>query len=91
MQSSVNVEINMFGMLSQYSGTEPLVLKVSRGLNMKEILGILKEELSKKFSDFNAHKVIDASVLADESEILRRDHIITKDVSLVVLPPVCGG
>jgi molybdopterin converting factor small subunit len=91
MQSSLKVEINLFGMLSKYGEGDPLVIIVPSGANMKEVLQALKAELSSRFSDFNAHKVLDASVLADEKEVLKHDHILNQNVSLAILPPVCGG
>ncbi len=91
MQDSVNVEINMFGMLKKFSEEPPLMLGVPAGSSIAEILDVLKKNLANRFPDFNHHKVIDASVLADEKEVLKHDHIINQDTSLAVLPPVCGG
>ncbi len=91
MQSGINIEINMFGILSSFSGDEPLILNIPSGSNIKEILDVLKINLVNKFPEFNHHKVLDASVFADEKEILKKDHIITKDTNLAILPPVCGG
>ncbi len=91
MQSSVNIEINMFGILSNFSGNEPLILSVPSGSNIKEILDVLKSNLANKFPDFKHQKVLDASVFADEKEVLKQDHIITKNTNLAILPPVCGG
>jgi len=91
MQSSINIEINMFGILSSFSESEPLILSVPTGSNLKSVSELLKKNLAEKFSDFNHHKVLDASVFANENEILKPDFVLNKDTSLVILPPVCGG
>lgn len=48
----------------------------------------LKEELREKLDGFG---LVSDSVVANDSSILRESDVLQDDITLSILPPVCGG
>lgn len=90
MQSSVKIEISLFGAFRKYSNA-PLLLDVPNGATLQELKNRIRASLESHFPQFDQPSLIDDSALADEREVLRQGYICTRNASLALLPPVCGG
>lgn len=85
MQSSVKIEVNLFGAFRKFSDDAPLRLDVPNGAPLAELKDRIREAMPSQSA------LIDESALADEREVLRPGYHCTRDASLALLPPVCGG
>jgi len=91
MSGSITLTISMFGAFRAFSGKEAFVIEVPHGATLAQVRLALKQELKQRNPEFGNDALVDESALADEKEILPESAIFTHDVSLAILPPVCGG
>ena len=91
MQGSVKIEIQLFGAFRKFSSKNPMILHVPAGMNISEIRKKIRLELEQLNPGFNQNDLINESALADEEEVLAEDFVVSKETSLALLPPVCGG
>ncbi|MBN8531483.1 MAG: hypothetical protein J0L97_06440 [Alphaproteobacteria bacterium] len=87
----MNLTIDLFGAFRAYSAGAPLNLNVPPGITVSEVKKRIGEALLSRHSGFDRHSLVAESALADEKQVLAEDDVVTRDVSLALLPPVCGG
>ncbi len=90
MSGSVKVQVNLFGAFRAYSSNPVLELVLPAGASLAEVKQSIKSMLASNPA-FDKASLVDESALADEVEVLQEDAILMRDVSLAILPPVCGG
>jgi molybdopterin converting factor small subunit len=85
----IQIKIRLYGSLRDGVQNSEGVLRVNAPILVSEV----KEQVSSVFDaqDLSWLAVLNDSVLANEVMILTEDTLISADVSLAVLPPVCGG
>lgn len=88
----IEIELKLFGSFRKYekqgtpirvSSVEPLSIT-----HLKEILDSRFKELFERFSD---SELIRDSAIADDTQVLGQNHVISRSCTLLILPPVCGG
>lgn len=90
MQSSINVEVSLFGAFREM-GDAPILLSLPNGVTIRDVRQALHDAFTARNPEFKQHKLLDVSMFADERTMLRDAHALTQDASLVILPPVSGG
>ena len=60
-------------------------------LELQKINEIAKNEVQKNEKQKLISNILNSSVFASESEILAEDDLIYQDITLALIPPVCGG
>jgi len=80
----ITVDVRFFGAFRKY-GEETCVI-----LPAGYTVGELKKQLRTDFSEPESGLLAD-SVMAGGNRFLSDDEVLTEDVELALLPPVCGG
>jgi molybdopterin converting factor small subunit len=89
----VRVRVELYGSFRRYSDAD-LAFEVPRGTTVSALRRHLGDALRRACPSFAAQGLLDASVLADASRVLDEEQLVghgIDEVSLAVLPPVCGG
>ncbi len=82
--SDIKINIKFFGGFRKFGeAVDCVVPEGSSVLAVKSALAIALQGKDKA--------LIDASVLANDNEILQDDVLFHEDTQLSILPPVCGG
>ena len=82
--SDITINIKFFGSFRKFgSNIDVIVPEGSSVIVVKEALALVL--------DGKDAFVIEASVLANDNEILQGDAVFNADTQLSILPPVCGG
>lgn len=90
MQNTITVKIRMFGPLRKYSPSVQS-LQLPGGISIAGVREQLISKLEQACQPFPDGPVIKKSAFATEVEVLREEHVLTRNTTLAVLPPVCGG
>lgn len=90
MSGSITVQVSLFGAFRSFCNEPTIDVVLPSGVKIPEIKAALKSVL-KHNPAFNSEALVDESVLADDREILPEDAVLTRNTSLAILPPVCGG
>ncbi len=86
------VRLRLFGAFREAAGNPELTLEVPRGTTVAHLRVHVKEALSRTPSARRRDHLVDLSALASDSTILPESHALgDAEVSLSILPPVCGG
>lgn len=80
--SDITINMKFFGAFRKFG--ESLDLSVPMGSSIKLIKICLQDKL-------DGEGLVNDSVLASETAILRDNDIINNNTNLSILPPVCGG
>jgi len=83
LEESLEIEILLFGAAKSARGGDRLAVSLPEGATVGE----LRKELARHID----RRLVAASAVADESSILRPDHVVLEGVTLALLPPVGGG
>lgn len=86
----LNITVKLFGGFRKYGNGEEISFSVPENIKVSELKKYLENEISKTNLAVDKN-LIEASVFGNEDEILTAEKTITKDCTLAVLPPVCGG
>lgn len=87
----IKLKITTFGALGKLTISEPIIVTIDSGAELSQVMEQIKKEIIKISPQFSDFEVLEKSALADENEILGRNHIFDRDVNLAILPPICGG
>ena len=87
----IKLKITTCGALGKLTISEPIIVTFTSGAKLPQVLEMVKEEILKISPQFNDFAVLEKSALADEKEILGKDHVFDRDADLAILPPICGG
>ncbi|OFW81055.1 MAG: hypothetical protein A2887_02205 [Alphaproteobacteria bacterium RIFCSPLOWO2_01_FULL_40_26] len=87
----IKIKITAFGALGKLTISEPMVIEIASGTKLFETREQIKKEILKISPQFNDFAVLEKSALADDREVLGKDHIFDRDTNLAILPPICGG
>ena len=82
--TDITITMRLFGAFRKYG--ENVTFTAPSGCTATTVKEKLAEVL--KLADKN---LIRDSALANDNEIISSDAVLTKDSSLAILPPVCGG
>lgn len=85
----ITIEITLLGALKQLD--DMVTLHVESGTSVGSIKQSIKQHLESRHAHSPVLNLIEDSALANESEILSHDDLLTTDQKLAILPPVCGG
>ena len=80
--NDITIHMKLFGGFRKFG--ESLDFSVPAGSTVVAIKATLQEKL-------NGDRLVLDSVLANDSNILRDNDILSSDTELSILPPVCGG
>lgn len=88
MTEQITLTVRMFGAFKKYRQGN-LTMTMPFGSSISEVKSKLVNELQK------SHPVdadlVNKSVIADSTKVLRESEIVLEDSILAILPPVCGG
>ena len=84
MMTDIAITVKLFGAFRKYG--ETLTVKMPAGCTVQEI----KSNISKKMDENDALLVGD-SAFAFEDEFVGLDLKFDKNITLAIMPPVCGG
>jgi molybdopterin converting factor small subunit len=88
----LRIDVRLFGALRKYANGAEISLEVPSGTTVSGLRSYLGDALRRGGAAFADQPLLDASVLADEEQILDDAQALVADrISLAVLPPVCGG
>ena len=88
----VRVRVRLFGAFRKYATGGDVAFDVPLGTTVAALRAHLGEALRRACPAFADQPLLDASVLADDERILDDAQALgAGDLSLAVLPPVCGG
>lgn len=82
--ADVTISVRLFGAFRRFG--DHVSFSVPAGAGVDAVKGALAVALG----DVDL-QLIAESVLADDTAVLAQDATFTKDCSLAILPPVCGG
>jgi molybdopterin converting factor small subunit len=89
---TIEIEVKLYGTFRKYEEPgKPIRVQADRPIRvslLKEMLTAKFKELFPKFAD---SELIHDSAIANESQVLRLDHVLSNSCTLLILPPVCGG
>jgi molybdopterin converting factor small subunit len=86
------VSLRLFGAFRDIAGGAELTLEVPAGTTVARLRGHVKEALARALPARPHDQLVELSALASDSAILPDSHLVAgDDVSLAILPPVCGG
>jgi molybdopterin converting factor small subunit len=84
------VRLRLFGAFRQVA--PELTLEVPRDTTVADLRRHVKEALTRAYPAAGDDDLVDLSAVASDTEILAESHLLGGgDVSLSILPPVCGG
>ena len=82
--SKINIQIKFFGAFRKLG--EDISIEIPSGSSVLQTKDALVQKLGE------VHKnLIESSVLANETDILRDSYVFEEGQNLSILPPVCGG
>lgn len=82
--SDITINIKFFGSFRKFGKNIDVIVP-----NGSSVVAV-KEALILALNDKDAF-IIEASVLANNNEILQDDRVFNADAKISILPPVCGG
>ncbi len=90
-RSITGVRLRLFGAFRELAGRE-LSLRVPAGTTVAELRLHVKAALARGAGPRGGEELVESSVVASDTEILPESHRLPAgEVSLSILPPVCGG
>ncbi|MBP9777591.1 MAG: hypothetical protein KBD25_00250 [Rickettsiaceae bacterium] len=91
-QENININIKFFGPLKKYSKYKKLdAILVKPGCTVSEFKNTLLGIITNLEQNSNARSLIMSSAIADDTRVYQNEDKLLKNISLLVLPPVCGG
>ena len=84
----MTVEVSLFGPMRKYGATVCCEIRV--GATVAELRAALRVALGAAQS-FSDETLLQHSVFATDTEVVRDDATVRQDTIYAVLPPVCGG
>jgi molybdopterin converting factor small subunit len=88
--AKIQVKIELFGAFRQFTKQDTLELSVEQGIKLPELRKALERALHET-PNKSLQSLIESSAFADEKAILDESLSLDHDMTLAVLPPVCGG
>jgi molybdopterin converting factor small subunit len=86
------VRLRLFGAFRDDACGNELTVEVPSGTTVASLRTYVKEALARAFPARRHDQLVDLSALASDSAILPESHLLgDADLSLCILPPVCGG
>ncbi len=90
--AATRVRLRLFGALREAACGDELALDVPAGTTVASLRSYVKEALARAAPARRHDQLVDLSALASDRAILPESHLLSDlDVSLCILPPVCGG
>lgn len=87
----MNIELQAFGQARELFEQSRMTLVIDKALTVEEFRQTLFMRVKPRLSIEKAQAIINVCAVATESEILQGDAVLNQDMSLALLPPVCGG
>ncbi len=80
------VTLSLYGAMRVYENGAPLAFEIEDGADRAELRNAIIAYL--KISE---EEVFETCALATDQEIIGSDYLVSGDVEISILPPVCGG
>lgn len=91
-RTRVHLRLRLFGAFRDLSRGGELTLEVPPGTTVAGLRVHVKEALARAAPARHHEQLVELSAIATDSAILPEGHLLgDADVSLSILPPVCGG
>ena len=78
--SNITIQIQFYGAFRKFGASQSITL--ASGSTVTQVKQVLSETLGDLVHD---------SVLANDNAVLPNSYVFEEDVTLSILPPVCGG
>lgn len=91
MTSTLHLTIKLFGAFRKYTQGKNLSLDVPSGITINTLRPLLEQALLQNYPHFSDAGLIHDSAFSNSESLLTEDTILTENLMLAVLPPVCGG
>lgn len=89
---SITLRLELFGAFRHYTTEENLEIRLNCGASLSDLRNELERALSQAHPQVNSLRgLIEASAFADEKAVLSETLRLDRDMTIAVLPPVCGG
>jgi molybdopterin converting factor small subunit len=93
-RDEIELTIELFGAFRQYTKERNLEIHLPCGASLSDLRKELEHallQLSPASAPSAIQSLIEASAFADESSIMSETLRFDRDMTIAVLPPVCGG
>jgi len=91
MNAQITITIKLFGALRQFSEDHAVIISVPVNSHLNTLKKALVNSLLGSPTSTSNTALFESSVFANDSEILTLETILSKNQTLTLLPPVCGG
>ncbi|MCP4474086.1 MAG: MoaD/ThiS family protein [Gammaproteobacteria bacterium] len=88
---TITIRIALRGLFRQYAEQDFICVTLSANTSLEQLKIALRDEIKKNYPTFHEEEALASSAFAEGDRILLIDHQLTKDTTLTILPPVCGG
>lgn len=90
MSDVIEITIKLFGVLRSYSNESEIKILLQSPSFVSDVKQLLVQSLKTDIHS-DIEEIISKSAVGNETEILPEDALISRSMSLAILPPVCGG
>jgi molybdopterin converting factor small subunit len=87
----MKLTLKTFGQARELFEQTELAVNLDTPLTARQFKQSLFEHITPILNRDKAQAILSVCAIATESEILADDFVIDKDLSIALLPPVCGG
>ena len=87
----IEVHLRLFGRFREFGDGETCSIRLPTGSKAADARRALAELLRATHPDRDVDRLIHDAVLADDEDILSGETVLDRDMTLAILPPVCGG
>lgn len=87
----INVKFELYGALTSYTTKPFIAVKVQAGSSIKNAKEALIEAMSQITEHDQFKNIVKCSAIGNQVKLLSEQNIVDSDVTLAILPPVCGG
>jgi molybdopterin converting factor small subunit len=91
MAEMINIDVSLFGAFREFDKGHPLHVTLPSGSNISALKQAIRIELEKRNPALSLKTPLEEAALASDSMILPDDYCLTQNLTLAILPPVCGG
>jgi molybdopterin converting factor small subunit len=91
MTQKIKLKVELFGAFRQYTDHEYLEISLNPGSTIQDLRQTFEQALQAICPETSVGDLIAASAFADVESILDERSRFERDMTLAVLPPVCGG
>lgn len=90
-QDELVISLRLFGEFRQYFEGDFAEITLPRGAGIQDLREAFKAAVIERNPGVADVGVVNRAAIADENAILDSDFVFEQDMTLAVLPPMCGG